>query len=181
LLSNAALFVLPSDIEGLSLALLDAMGAGVCVLTSDIPENKEVVAGVGFTVQHGDRLDLERMLDFLLRSPDLRREAGAKGQRRIQDGYLWPGIARSIEAVYYDVLGWKHRESAVAEGSPKTLPRWRPLDIADVSRWDSWPQKRRERVAGRSWDLEVVTASAPSVESGTPGCEARHDIASGFD
>ncbi|PYV80481.1 MAG: hypothetical protein DMG96_00530 [Acidobacteria bacterium] len=30
-LSNAAFFVLPSDLEGLSLALLDAMGAGVCV------------------------------------------------------------------------------------------------------------------------------------------------------
>ena len=38
LLTNAALFVLPSDLEGLSLALLDAMGAGVCVLTSDVPE-----------------------------------------------------------------------------------------------------------------------------------------------
>jgi len=31
------LFTLPSDLEGLSLALLDAMGAGVCTLTSDIP------------------------------------------------------------------------------------------------------------------------------------------------
>jgi len=31
-LTNAALFVLPSDLEGLSLALLDAMGAGVCAL-----------------------------------------------------------------------------------------------------------------------------------------------------
>ena len=40
LLANAAVFVLPSDLEGLSLALLDAMAAGVCVLTSDIPENR---------------------------------------------------------------------------------------------------------------------------------------------
>jgi len=38
-LTNAALFVLPSDLEGLSLALLDAMGAGGCVLASDVPEN----------------------------------------------------------------------------------------------------------------------------------------------
>ena len=49
LLTNAMLFVLPSDLEGLSLALLDAMGAGVCVLASDIPENREVVDGSGFT------------------------------------------------------------------------------------------------------------------------------------
>jgi glycosyltransferase involved in cell wall biosynthesis len=49
LLTNAMLFVLPSDLEGLSLALLDAMGAGLCVLTSNVPENREVVEGAGFT------------------------------------------------------------------------------------------------------------------------------------
>jgi len=36
LLTNAMILVLPSDLEGLSLALLDAMGAGLCVLTSDV-------------------------------------------------------------------------------------------------------------------------------------------------
>jgi len=36
-LTNAALFVLPSDLEGSCLALLDAMGAGVCALASDTP------------------------------------------------------------------------------------------------------------------------------------------------
>src|SRR5258708_9220018 len=40
LLSNAALFVLPSEFEGLSLALLDATAGGVCVLTRYIPEKK---------------------------------------------------------------------------------------------------------------------------------------------
>jgi glycosyltransferase involved in cell wall biosynthesis len=47
LLTNAMIFVPPSDMEGLSLALLDAMGAGLCVLTSDVPENREVVDGAG--------------------------------------------------------------------------------------------------------------------------------------
>lgn len=49
LLTNAMLFVLPSDLEGLSLALLDVMSAGICVLTSDVPENRELVDGAGFT------------------------------------------------------------------------------------------------------------------------------------
>src|SRR6266700_4761050 len=61
-LTNAGLFVLPSDLEGLSLALLDAMGAGVCVLASDTPENSEAMANTGFSFKSGDAQDLQRML-----------------------------------------------------------------------------------------------------------------------
>ncbi len=106
LVSNAALFVLPSELEGLSLALLDAMAAGVPVLTSDIPENQEVVEGAGFTFRRGDQTDLERMLDLLIHDPGLRRQSAARGRERIQGQYLWPEIARSIETAYYNVLGW---------------------------------------------------------------------------
>ncbi len=115
LLSNAALFVLPSDLEGLSLALLDAMAAGVCVLTSDIPENNEVVEGAGFTFHCGDQADLARMLDLLVHNPDLRRQSGARERERIQHQYLWPEIARSIEKAYYNVLGWSLNEHAPSE------------------------------------------------------------------
>jgi glycosyltransferase involved in cell wall biosynthesis len=112
LLSNAALFVLPSAMEGLSLALLDAMAANVCVLTSDIPENREVVEGAGFTFRGGDPADLERMLDLLLHNPELRRQAAARGRERIQSHYQWPEIAQAIERAYYQVLGWPIGESA---------------------------------------------------------------------
>ncbi len=110
LLSNAALFVLPSEIEGLSLALLDAMAAGVCALTSDIPENNEVVEGAGFTFHRGDQADLERMLDLLIHNPELRHQSAARERERIKGQYLWPEIARSIEKVYYSALGWKPSE-----------------------------------------------------------------------
>jgi len=112
LLSNAALFVLPSDLEGLSLALLDAMAAGVCVLTSDIPENNEVVAGAGFTFRRGDSADLERMLDLLVRNPELRRQSANRARKRIQSEYAWPAIARAVEKFYYEVLGWNLPEAA---------------------------------------------------------------------
>jgi glycosyltransferase involved in cell wall biosynthesis len=115
LLSNAALFVLPSELEGLSLALLDAMAAGVCVLTSDIPENNEVVDGAGFTFHRGDQADLERMLDLLIHNPELRRQSAARERERIQGQYLWPAIARSIERAYYNVLGWSSSEQRPSE------------------------------------------------------------------
>ena len=112
LLSNAALFVLPSDLEGMSLALLDAMAAGVCVLTSDIPENNEVVAGAGFTFHRGDQADLERMLDLLVRNPELRRQSANRARKRIQNDYAWPAVARAIEKFYYEVLGWHPQKAA---------------------------------------------------------------------
>ena len=42
LYSNAYCFVLPSDIEGMALGLLEAMSYGNCCIASNIPENTEV-------------------------------------------------------------------------------------------------------------------------------------------
>ncbi len=105
LLTNAAIFVLPSDMEGLSLALLDAMGAGLCVLTSDIPENRELVDGVGFTFRRGEVQDLARMLALLVADDHLRRQAGQDAQQRVREHFLWPVIATQISQVYGELLG----------------------------------------------------------------------------
>jgi glycosyltransferase involved in cell wall biosynthesis len=103
LLSNAMLFVLPSDMEGLSLALLDAMGAGVCALTSDIAENRELVDHGGFTFRRNDVDDLERMLRLLLSEERVRKDAARKGQEYVRRNYLWPTITEQIEKVYLDL------------------------------------------------------------------------------
>ncbi len=107
LLTNAMLFVLPSDMEGLSLALLDAMGAEVCVLASDIPENVEVVHDAGFTFRKGDVDDLEKALRSLLWNPMLREHARRQALARVTDQYLWPKIADQVEAMYFALM---HRE-----------------------------------------------------------------------
>lgn len=107
LLTNAMIFVLPSDIEGLSLALLDAMGAGLCVLTSDVPENREVVDGVGFTFQRGSAPDLALRLRFLIANSAVRQAAGKLAKKRIEENYQWSKIAEDIERAYFRVLGWK--------------------------------------------------------------------------
>jgi glycosyltransferase involved in cell wall biosynthesis len=93
------LFVLPSELEGLSLALLDAMAAGVCVLASDIPINR---CGAGRHVE-------------LIHNPELRRQSAARERQRLQGQYLWPETARSIEKAYYNVLGWSANEHTPSE------------------------------------------------------------------
>jgi glycosyltransferase involved in cell wall biosynthesis len=119
LLTNAMIFVLPSDLEGLSLALLDAMGAGLCVLTSDVPENREVVDGAGFTFKRGDAGDLAERLKFLIANPAVREAAGKSAKRRIREQYMWNKIAADVEKVYFELLGWKLKRAAPKKPSAR--------------------------------------------------------------
>jgi len=122
------LFVLPSDLEGLSLALLEAMGAGICVLTSDIPENREVVDGAGFTFSAGDVDDLARMLGLLLSDPEIRATAGRSAQQLIREQYLWPQIAKQIAQVYEEVLG--RQAVVIPDIAPSRISADRVSDLA---------------------------------------------------
>ena len=112
LFSNAYVYVLPSRIEGLSISLLEAMGWGCCVLTSDIPENRELVDGCGFTFRTGDAADLRRMLAHLIASPDEVARAGRLSRQLIEREYDWDAIARRTEAMFKRVLGETIEESA---------------------------------------------------------------------
>ena len=126
LITNAMVFVLPSDLEGLSLALLDAMGAGLCVLTSDVPENREVVDGAGFTFQRGNAADLADRLRFLIANPEVREAAGRTARKRIEDHYQWQKIAEDIESAYLEIL----------ERKPATVPGKKPSSTAAISSED---------------------------------------------
>lgn len=114
ILTNAAVFVLPSDIEGMSLALLDAMGAGVCVLASDIPANREAIADAGFVFRHGDVCDLRRMLGLLTLRPDLRYSAAEKARARVRDNYLWDDVATQMEKTYQNLVGRRQAERLIS-------------------------------------------------------------------
>jgi glycosyltransferase involved in cell wall biosynthesis len=105
LITNAMIFVPPSDLEGLSLARLDAMGAGLCVLTSDVPENREVVEETGSTFQRGNAVDMADLLRFLIVKRAVREAAGRAAKRRIREQYQWQKIAADIEAAYFEMLG----------------------------------------------------------------------------
>ena len=105
LLSHAALFVLPSDLEGLSLALLDAMGAGICVLASDAPENCEAIASAGFTFRRGDPLHLHQMLSMLLGDEALRLKAGKDARERVRKYYLWDDVTQQLQGIYMELAG----------------------------------------------------------------------------
>ncbi len=126
LLTNAMLFVLPSELEGLSLALLDAMGAGLCVLASDVPENREAIEDSGFTFRRGDAADLSERLQFLIANPAVREAAGEAAKRRVREEYQWNKIAAQIEEFYFELTGWKtaaKKPSQRVESAPSATRR----------------------------------------------------------
>lgn len=107
LFSHAYFFVQPSDSEGLSITLLEAMGYGKAVLVSDIPENMEAVAEAGVSFKHGDASDLEKRLIELSGDQEKIDELGRIGKIRAEDVYDWDKISERTEELYSSVLNKK--------------------------------------------------------------------------
>jgi glycosyltransferase involved in cell wall biosynthesis len=101
---HAGLVVLPSSMEGLSIALLEAMSFGRAVLASDIPENVEVLEGIGTTFRSGDAASLGREMRRLLEAPAIRTERGDKGRARIEERYGWDRVVQETLKIYQNLL-----------------------------------------------------------------------------
>jgi glycosyltransferase involved in cell wall biosynthesis len=108
LYTNAAVFVLPSTLEGLPLTLLEACAYGTPVVVSDIEPNLEIVGadGPGHRVfRAGDRDDLTRALGRALDDSVVERSAAQDLKGRVLADYRWDAAADATEAVYASVLG----------------------------------------------------------------------------
>ncbi len=103
LLSHASLFVLPSELEGMSVMLLEAMHMGVPVLVSDIPENRCVVEEAGVLFRSGSVESLKAELRKLLDDPDLKTNWSHKVREKAKP-YDWSHSVDRYERVYRECL-----------------------------------------------------------------------------
>lgn len=99
LYSNAFLYVLPSDIEGMPISLLEAMSYGCLCLTSDIQENSEVVGNNGASFKKGNVDDLQAKLTQILQN-EVPPFIGENGRREVLKNYCWNSAAESLADVY---------------------------------------------------------------------------------
>jgi glycosyltransferase involved in cell wall biosynthesis len=96
---GAALYVLPSHIEGLSLSLLEAVGHGKPIVVSDIPENLEVAGDAAVAFRVGDVAGLAAALHTVLDNSQLRARLAADVGERAASLYSWDLVAqRYLEA-----------------------------------------------------------------------------------
>lgn len=100
LYSNAYLFIQPSESEGLSIALLEAMGYQTACLASDIRANLEALGQTGFFFTNTNINDLRDKLRFILDNPDKAEIKAVEACERVKKHYNWQDIIATILKVY---------------------------------------------------------------------------------
>jgi glycosyltransferase involved in cell wall biosynthesis len=103
-LAAADVFVLPSRLEGVSNALLEAMAQGLAVVVADdeLGGNREVVDDQvnGFVVPFGDRGAFAEILRKLLENAALRNQVGQKAKLKIEERFSIRSVADEYCEIY---------------------------------------------------------------------------------
>jgi glycosyltransferase involved in cell wall biosynthesis len=97
---NSYFFVQPSESEGLSIALLNAMSFSRAALVSDIIENQEAIGNTGITFENKNDKDLAEKIFHLLNHPEIVKAKGEAGYERVKKVYNWDNLVKEVEGVY---------------------------------------------------------------------------------
>ena len=100
LYSNSYIFALPSNLEGMANALLEAMSYGNCCLISDIPENTEVVHEKAMWFEKENAMDLQKKLQMLLNDSELVKKYKTEAAPYILERYSWDIVVDQMLRVY---------------------------------------------------------------------------------
>ena len=100
LFSNAYIYCLPSDLEGMPLSLLEAMSYGNCCLTSDIAECATVIEDKGITFKKSDIKDLTKKLQDLCNDKSKVEKYKKESQKYILNKYNWDKVVDKTLDLY---------------------------------------------------------------------------------
>ncbi len=100
---SAYIFVLPSEIEGAPLSLLEAMSYGVCPVTANIPECEEISGESALYFRSGDYNDLKEKIRFLIEYPAFTAGKGLMARKIAAERYGWEYVIDGLEGLYFSV------------------------------------------------------------------------------
>jgi len=105
ILRAADMFILPSSVEGLSLAMLEAMATGNAVVATDVGADAEALRGAGIVV---DLDSLEEQLPLAIRTlveyPEFRRDLAVRARQRAVEQYSLETNMDRVVQVYRDLI-----------------------------------------------------------------------------
>lgn len=105
-MKRAAVCVLPSEIEGLSLTALEAMAIGTPLVASEVPGISEVVVDgqTGLLAEHGKAGDFAKKVIQVLSKNDLAQQLVAGASKRVEERFSADRMAREHLAIYKEFV-----------------------------------------------------------------------------
>jgi glycosyltransferase involved in cell wall biosynthesis len=99
-------FVLPSLIEGMPMALLEAMASSKPVIASNVGSISKAVKNnnTGLLVSPGDVEDLAKTILFIISHEDAARTIGRNGLKKVRNTFLSEHMCKSYIAIYKKLL-----------------------------------------------------------------------------
>jgi glycosyltransferase involved in cell wall biosynthesis len=119
LYETSSVFVFPSEAENFPVVLLEAMAAGLAIVTSDATGCAEVVGDAAVLVPPRDAGAIKAALRRLFEDDARRCELGRAARARLEANYSWLAVAQRYVEVYERHAG--ARTSGRSRGDPGAL------------------------------------------------------------
>jgi glycosyltransferase involved in cell wall biosynthesis len=126
LFGTASIFVLASEAENFPVSLLEAMSAGLAIVTIEGTGSADVVGEAGILVPPGDVQALRAALVRLIDDEALRSRLGTLARHRLADSFSWSRVAQLYLDLYHKYPAWPAGDTLPRTAAP-TLPQ-EPLE-----------------------------------------------------
>lgn len=100
LLATSSIFVFTSEAENFPVVLLEAMAAGLAIVTTQDTGCEEVVGETAVLVPPRDEAAIRSAVERLLQDESARRQLGQATQKRLHEVFSWPTLAKQYLEVY---------------------------------------------------------------------------------
>jgi len=107
LYETSKIFVFPSEAENFPIVLLEAMAAGLAIITTEGTGCAEVVGDAALLVKPRDSAGIRRCLEALITNPNLIDELGAAARTRLTERFDWARVANEYSSLFRQIDGGK--------------------------------------------------------------------------
>jgi len=102
---KARVFVFPSEVEAMSMALLEAASLGVPIICSDISSNRAVLhSEQALFFKTGNARDLKEKLTWAISNHHEMQNMGLKAKRWVKERFSWDKIVEKYDRLYASIL-----------------------------------------------------------------------------
>ncbi len=128
LLDSSQIFVLASEAENFPVSLLEAMSAGLAIVTTSGTGCQDVVGDAAMLVPPRDSHRLGEALSELISDEAFRRELGERARQRLASRFSWNAVAQQHVALYRQFPSWRSARTLGPPAKGRFVP---PIDPSE--------------------------------------------------